>query len=240
MSARSTAATLVRKATSFAGTVMAVRTDAPEFVLTYDDGPVAGSTDRILAVLAERGATATFFMLLSRVRADPGLLAEVVAAGHEVALHGVDHRDLTTFPLDEVRRRMHDGRRELEDAAGRPVPWFRPPYGHQTFGVWRAIRAAGMTPVLWGPSTGDSRGDFDQEQRVTAALTGAMRGAILLAHDNFADALDGVDDGTPPLLDRADLLVRVLDGYAGLGLHARSLTAALATGAPVFEGRFTR
>lgn len=240
MSARSTAVAAARRATWFVGTVVSVRTDAPEFVLTYDDGPVSGSTDRILGVLAEHGATATFFVLLSRVRTDPGLLSAMVDAGHEIALHGTDHRDLTAMPIDEVRRRMLDGRRELEDAAGRRVRWFRPPYGHQTFRVWRAVRAAELTPVLWGPTTWDSRADVDQEQRVAAALRGAGRGAILLAHDNFADAVDGVDDGTPPSVDRVDLIARVLDGYTERGLSARSLGDALRSGTLVREGRFSR
>lgn len=242
MSARSTVVGAVRKATAFAGTVVEVRTDAPEFVLTYDDGPVAGNTDRILTVLAERDATATFFMLLTRVRADPGLALAVAAAGHEVALHGIDHRDVTTLPLDEVRRRMHDGRRELEDATGRSVRWYRPPYGHQTYRVWRHVRAAGLTPVLWGPTTWDSRADVTQDERVAAALRGARRGSILLAHDSYADAHDGVDDGPEPRVDRPKLIARVLDGYAGLGLRARSLGDALAAGSAsaVLEGRFKR
>ncbi|MFF1574410.1 polysaccharide deacetylase family protein [Leifsonia sp. NPDC058292] len=240
MSARSVAVAALRRATAFAGTIVDVRTDAPEFVLTYDDGPVAGNTDRILTVLADRGATATFFMLLTRVRADPALVAAVVDAGHEVALHGVDHRDITTLPLDDVRQRMLDGRRELEDTAGRPVQWYRPPYGHQTYRSWRHIRAAGLTPVLWGPTTWDSRGDVTQEQRVAAALRGARRGGILLAHDSYADHHDGVDDGPAPTVDRVDLIARVLDGYADLGLAARSLGDALVAGTPVLEGRFKR
>ncbi|WP_271176080.1 polysaccharide deacetylase family protein [Leifsonia poae] len=240
MSARSTVAGAVRRATAFAGTVMEVRTEAPEFVLTYDDGPIAGTTDRLLDVLAERGATATFFVLLTRVRADPGLLASVVDAGHEVALHGVDHRDLTTLPLDEVGRNLSDGRRELEDRTGRPVRWFRPPYGHQTYRVWRRIHAEGLTPVLWGPTTGDSRRGVTQADRVASALSGARPGAILLAHDGYADATDRVDDGPAPEVDRVELLSLVLDGFAERGLRARSLGDALVAGTPRLEGRFTR
>ncbi|HEV7184273.1 MAG: polysaccharide deacetylase family protein [Actinomycetales bacterium] len=240
MSARSSAVALARKATSFAGTIVHVNTESPEFVLTYDDGPVAGNTDRILEILAARGATATFFMLLSRVRVDPGLVAAVADAGHEIAFHGLDHRDVTRLPIDDVRRRMRDGRHELEDVAGRAVRWYRPPYGHQTYRVWREIRAAGLTPVMWGPSTRDARPDFDQDQCVAAALQGATRGTILLAHDNYADATDGVDDGPAPTVNRAELLTRILDSYAELGLAARSLDDALKSGTPKLEGRFKR
>ena len=86
-------------------------------VLTFDDGPTAGETDLILPVLGGRGATATFFVLVNRARRSPGLLHEVRDAGHEIALHGPDHRPLTSFGAREVGRRTRDARHELEDLA---------------------------------------------------------------------------------------------------------------------------
>ena len=55
--------------------MVGLRRPSGSFVLTYDDGPTPGITDRLLPVLAEAGATATFFVLLTRVRADPGCCA---------------------------------------------------------------------------------------------------------------------------------------------------------------------
>jgi peptidoglycan/xylan/chitin deacetylase (PgdA/CDA1 family) len=101
-------------------------------VLTYDDGPEPGGTDAVLKVLAGHGVTATFFVLLSRTRRYPGLLSEVLAAGHEIGLHGVDHQRLTTLDPAHVAQRTADARHELEDTIGREVRWFRPPYGGQS------------------------------------------------------------------------------------------------------------
>src|SRR3954466_12802394 len=107
---------------------VAVDNAARHVVLTYDDGPQAGDTEGILEALAERQATATFFVLMSRVRRHPGLFQDVVAAGHEIGLHGVDHRRLTTVPVDELDKRTADAKDELQDRLGRAVTWFRPPY----------------------------------------------------------------------------------------------------------------
>ena len=71
--------------------------------------------------------TPTFFVLVPRARRQRGLLGEIVAAGHEIALHGIDHRPLTQFSPADVRRRTEDGRAELEDLIGMTVRWFRPP-----------------------------------------------------------------------------------------------------------------
>jgi len=226
-----------RGAGAVLGSAVEVRTDAPHVVLTFDDGPEPGGTDRVLTALADAGATATFFVLLTRVRKYPALLDEVVAAGHEIALHGVDHRALPTLPPGEVARLVRDGRAELEDAAGVEVRWFRPPYGRQTMRNWRAVLGAGLLPVLWGPTTWDWK-DVTAEERVAKAMTGVVPGAIVLAHDGFAGPDDGACDGPPPQLDRGELISSVLHGYGERGLSARSLGDALGTGSLVRETWF--
>lgn len=240
MTARGLARETLRRATAVAGSIVSVRTTADEFVLTYDDGPVAGTTDRLLELLAAREASATFFVLLTRVRRDPGLTRAVADSGSEVALHGVDHVDATSLPPDEFRRRMHDGRRELEDTIGRRVRWYRPPYGHLTLSAWRSVRDAGLTPVIWSTGVRDGAAALSDAERIASAASGVRRGAILLAHDNFASALDGVDDGPEPQLDRLALAEAVLDLYGAAGLRARSLSAALEAGRPVKRGVFVR
>src|SRR3954470_4494389 len=88
-------------------------------IVTYDDGPKPGDTDAILRELDERRATATFFVLLTRVRRSPRHIAEMLAAGHEVALHGADHRRLTSdVEPDKLHAHVKDARAELEDLAG--------------------------------------------------------------------------------------------------------------------------
>ncbi|WP_227497147.1 polysaccharide deacetylase family protein [Planctomonas psychrotolerans] len=211
------------------GSIVAVRTTAPEFVLTYDDGPEPGDTESILSVLQDRGARATFFVLLTRTRKNPELLREVMAAGHEIALHGVDHRPISRMSYREVLSRTSDAKAELEDDIGRPVHWFRPPYGLQSLSSFRGVRAAGLEPVLWGPTALDSR-PATTEERMQRVLRGAGRGAIVLSHDGYADVADGGRGGNHPGHDRGALATRVLDAYAELGLRANTVSGAIASG----------
>jgi peptidoglycan/xylan/chitin deacetylase (PgdA/CDA1 family) len=221
-----------RAAGTLVGSAVSVRTDAPHVVLTFDDGPEPGGTDRILDALADAGAGATFFVLLSRVRRYRPLLDDVLAAGHEVALHGVDHRALPTLPASEAARLIRAGKAELEDVIGRQVRWYRPPYGRQTVRNWHSAVRAGLLPVLWGPTTLDWT-DASDDERVARSQDGVAKGTILLAHDGFAGPEDGACDGPPPTLDRGRLVTAVLDGYAERGLTARSLGQALDSGALV-------
>jgi peptidoglycan/xylan/chitin deacetylase (PgdA/CDA1 family) len=213
------------------GSVRSVRPNGEVAVLTYDDGPQPGGTDRVLAALADAGTTATFFILVGRARRHRGLLAEVVAAGHEIALHGIDHVRLTTRSTTEVRRQTRDGRRELEDLAGQRVRWFRPPYGAQRPSTWAAVRSTGLTPVVWSDEVADWQ---DDQVDTIAGRAGSVRsGSVLLLHDGYADEFDGVNDGPPPTFDRGELSRRVIGELGERGVRTASLRDALAQGKAV-------
>ncbi len=218
----------VRKS-GIAGSVVGVRTSLPHVVLTYDDGPDPRGTAAVLEALRERGASATFFVLLTRARVYRSLLEEVLMGGHELALHGVDHRRLPALPFAVVARRTAQAKAELEDLAGRRVRWMRPPYGAQTPSNWLAIRSAGLEPVMWTRTMWDSR-HVSQSERVIKATEDPRAGTILLAHDGFANAGDGADDGPEPDFDRGRLTRLVLEGFAQRGLQGCSLSKALESG----------
>jgi len=212
--------------------IVAVEGPGPLVVLTYDDGPQPGGTDAVLEALAERGATATFFVLLSRVRAHRSLLDDVLAAGHEIALHGPDHRRITGFDPETARARTAAAKDELEDAAGREVRWFRPPYGGQSPTSWQAVRDAGLEPVLWSADCRDWL-DATDDERLAQVRGMHGPGSVVLAHDGFAEPLDGVDDGPPPRLDRGRLTRMVLETVTAMGIRCCSVDHALTTGEPV-------
>ncbi|MFJ8073875.1 polysaccharide deacetylase family protein [Streptomyces sp. NPDC096176] len=221
------------------GTIVEVTADLPHIVLTYDDGPEPGGTDRVMDALADRGATATFFVLLSRVRRHPSLFQRLADSPHDIGLHGPDHQRLSRFGAEEVEARIRDAKSELEDVLGREVVWFRPPYGAQTPETRSAIARCGLTSVGWGPALQDWHA-LDADDHVENGLDGAHPGAVLLAHDGFAAIEDGVEDGPAPVFDRGALTRRVLDAYAQRGWQGCSLTNALIHGSPVYREWFKR
>ena len=117
--------------------------------LTFDDGPDPLSTPAILDALDVLGWRATFFCLGSQVRRSPGLVQELVARGHEIGVHGDRHvshlRRPATWTVPDVRR----ARDLIEDSAGVPVRWFRPPYGALASSSLVAARQADLQLVLW-------------------------------------------------------------------------------------------
>ncbi len=88
---------------------------------------VEGNTERILDLLAEKGARGTFFILGWVAERHPDLVRRIAAAGHEVASHGFEHSRVSEQTSEQFRRDVGRSRRLLEDIAGVPVKGYRAP-----------------------------------------------------------------------------------------------------------------
>ena len=194
--------------------------------LTYDDGPGPATAD-ILDVLAHHQATATFFVLVEQAEAYPDLVRRIVREGHEVGLHGIDHQRLTTMPPKEVRDRVLEGKRRLETWSGRPVRFFRPPYGSQTPRTLLAARRCGLKVVVW-TCDADDWVDHQGAHIAQLALDRIRPGGVILLHDRFE-----ADPAAPlpePQFDRAAVLEVILSGLAERGQHGVAVGQLLSRG----------
>jgi peptidoglycan-N-acetylglucosamine deacetylase len=118
--------------------------------LTFDDGPDPASTPQFAEVLASRGVKATFFMLGGMVERAPGLAAELAAAGHEIGVHGFEHRYLPTRTPAAARSDIRRAVDVIERVTGSRPRFFRPPYGVLSGPALLITNELGLTPVLWG------------------------------------------------------------------------------------------
>jgi peptidoglycan/xylan/chitin deacetylase (PgdA/CDA1 family) len=149
--------------------------------LTFDDGPDERWTRRVLAALRRCRARATFFVLGERVVASPATARAVIAAGHDLQLHG--HRHIRHTQLDE-RGIDLDTELALEALAGvgaRPTHW-RAPWGVRTPATETIARRRGLTLVDWSIDTHDWRGDATSTMLARARAELAPGGVVLM-HD---------------------------------------------------------
>jgi peptidoglycan-N-acetylglucosamine deacetylase len=151
--------------------------------LTFDDGPHNEGTPAVLEELERLGATATFFLVGEQAERLPSLASEIAAAGHEIALHGFHHRLLLRRSPRALGRDLERARAVIEEATGRSLRCYRPPYGVFSFASLELVRRRGWEPVLWSRWGRDWRAGETPAtiaRRATADLSG---GDVVLLHD---------------------------------------------------------
>lgn len=125
-------------------------TDRKVVYLTFDDGPHPPETERVLDVLRERGARATFFLIGSKVSGNEAVLRRMLEEGHALGLHTYSHAG--TFPLlsfDKMLADVNEGKRAVESVAGKKISLFRPPFGVTNPTIAKVIRTLGLQTVGW-------------------------------------------------------------------------------------------
>jgi peptidoglycan/xylan/chitin deacetylase (PgdA/CDA1 family) len=198
-----------------------IRRGAPgdrRIALTFDDGPDAAWTPRVLDLLARHGARGTFFVIGVRAARAPAVVRAIADGGHEVGNHSWSHRSLWLCgprrTAEEVRA-CHD---LLAELTGRPPRHFRPPWGMVNAALWPVLRKVGERCVLWSvqPEGRRARPAAEQSARV---LRRAHPGAIVDLHD-----AEGVA-GAPARLVAA--LPAILDGLRAAGYRFATVSELL-------------
>ena len=198
--------------------------DPGHVALTFDDGPDPEATPRFAEVLAGRGVRATFFLLGEMVERAPGLAADLVAAGHEVGVHGWEHRYLPPRTPRATFADLSRATQLITTAAGVRPRLFRPPYGVLSGSALLAARRLGLVPVLWG-AWGREWSTGSTPASVYASLSAQLRGGVtVLLHDSDrtspACSWRAALGALPMLLDECDsrgLKVGPLGQHGGTG-----------------------
>lgn len=157
--------------------------DPDRVALTFDDGPNLASTPRFLDALATRGVRATFFLLGSLLARAPGLGRDLVAAGHEVAVHGWTHRHLLVQGPTATYADLARSQALIAETTGLVPRYFRPPYGVFSASALLAARRLDLTPVLWTCWGRDWTPSATPQSVLATVREGLTGGGTLLLHD---------------------------------------------------------
>jgi len=189
--------------------------DEPAVALSFDDGPDAERTPRVLDLLAEHDARASFFVIGLHARAQGPLLRRMLAEGHTLGLHSHTHgRLFNCYGPARLRRELDDNAAAIAEATGAPPPrLFRPPMGLKNPILAHVCAQRALRVVTWSARALDTRPGRSADKR-DRLLRASRPGAILALHD-----------GREP--SRAQSTRQVLEILPGLlaGLAARELSA---------------
>jgi peptidoglycan-N-acetylglucosamine deacetylase len=192
--------------------------------VTFDDGPHPDGTPAMLDALDALSWRATFFLLGSQVRRHPDVAAEVVRRGHEVGVHGDEHRYLIARSPAQAARDLSAAVDTISVAVGEVPHWWRPPYGVLSGPALLAAHRLGVRPVLWSTWGRDWRAAATPESVVDDLCGPDGRradGATMLLHDSDVTSAPGSWRTTVAALPL------LADGLHVAGLRTRTLSEHL-------------
>lgn len=156
--------------------------------LTFDDGPDADSTPRVLDLLKRYDVRATFFVVGEQARQNPELIHRMVAEGHTVAGHSYYHLPQSTLwssqRYTEELFRCNDVVARL---TGLRMRLYRPPFGVTNPPIARAVKNLGLIPVGWSVRSLDTI-TKNRDRVVDRVMRGLRGGDVILLHDRLENS----------------------------------------------------
>lgn len=191
----------------------------PYIALTFDDGPNAQTTPKLLDILKERGIKATFFVLGNMAAKHPDVLKRIADEGHEIGNHSWSHPQLTRIKLDAADKQVADTSEAVFQVTGKRPQYLRPPYGSMKPSLRDHLEQQyGLTIVNWSVDPLDWK-RRDSQVVYDEIMKQVQPGAIVLSHDIYPSTVDAMP--------------RVLDELIAKGYKFGTISQMIAMDKPV-------
>ncbi|BBX72395.1 polysaccharide deacetylase family protein [Mycobacterium shinjukuense] len=176
--------------------------------LTFDDGP-GPYTDRLLKILADNDAKATFFLIGNKVAANPAGAQRIAEAGMEIGSHTWEHPNMTTIPPADIPGQFSRANDAITAATGRTPSLYRPAGGLSNDAVRQAAASFGQAEILWDVIPFDWINDSNTAATRQLLMAQVKPGSVVLFHDTYSSTVDLVYQFMPVLKANGYRLVTV-------------------------------
>lgn len=155
-----------------------------KIAITFDDGPHPVITLKVLKLLDDYNAKATFFCIGQQVEMHPEVLQSIIKEGHLAGNHSYSHNYFIDFKstqgwIAELKRTDE----VMEKVTGSKPTLFRPPFGVTTPHLAKAVKASGYHIISWNIRSFDTI--LKNPEVILKRLTHKIKpGSVILLHDN--------------------------------------------------------
>lgn len=177
-----------------------------QVALTFDDGPDPEWTPKILDILKEHHASATFFVLGKHAEEYPQLVRRILREGHEIGSHTYTHPNLSEISEEQAMLELNATQRLIEWISGHSTLLFRPPYNADSMpSSLDEIQPIALAGDLGYLTVGQSIDTRDWQRPGTDEIVRRVKeqreqGNIVLLHDAGGDRSQTVE-ALPRILD---------------------------------------
>lgn len=166
--------------------------------LTFDDGP-GPFDERLLQILKDNDAKATFFLIGNKVAANPAGAKRIADAGMEIGSHTWEHPNMATIPPEDIAGQFSKANDAIAAATGRTPTLYRPAGGLSSAAVRQTAGQLGLAEILWDVIPFDWANDSNTAATRYMLMTYIKPGSVVLFHDTYSSTVDLVYQFIPVL-----------------------------------------
>ncbi len=155
-----------------------VETKEKQLYLTFDDGPHPIHTPKVLDILQQYNAKATFFCIGNNVRQNPNVYKRIILEGHSIGNHTYNHLNGKKNKDDVYINDVADAATYIDSKL------FRPPYGSITNFQAKILQQKNYKIIMWSLLSGDFDVTVTKEKCLENVLLKTKEGSIIVFHDS--------------------------------------------------------
>lgn len=157
--------------------------------ITFDDGPNPNFTPKVLKLLKEYNAKATFFLIGKKAEEHPEIVRQIINEGHTVGSHSFSHsKNFGFFSTEKVTAELNQNISLLKEISGKEVKLFRPPFGVTNPNIKKALKRTGQSSIGWSKRSLDTT-NLSEVKVLDRIISNLRKGDIILLHDSSAKTI---------------------------------------------------
>jgi len=158
------------------------QTSNNKILLTFDDGPNPGTSEKILNTLNNFKISSLHFCVGENLKRYNDLVNSILNEGHSIGNHTYHHKTLTSLSSNEVLEEIKSVNSLMRENYSYNIKYFRPPYGRFNFKTKMIMDETGLKCVMWNLITYDYKNDI---KRVKFSIDNYLQNnSIIVLHDN--------------------------------------------------------
>lgn len=174
--------------------IYCVETDEKKIAITFDAAWSAEDTDRLIQILKNHNAKATFFAVGDWVEKNPDAVKKLHKAGHEMANHSNTHATFSKISREEIKQEILNCNKKIEEITGVVPKLVRAPSGDYDNKSIEVAESLGMKMIQWDCDSLDWK-LLSVEEMYSRITSKVQNGSIVLFHngvENTPEALDKI------------------------------------------------
>lgn len=171
--------------------IYCVETKEKKVALTFDAAWGSDKTTKIVDTLKEAGVSGTFFLVGFWIEQNADKVKYIDEAGLDIGTHSSTHPKMSTLSTTQMENELSSSMKQITDITGKPVKFFRPPFGDYNDTLLNVADGLGLKTIQWDVDSLDWKG-LSAESILARVKASVKNGSIILCHNNSDHILEAL------------------------------------------------